>query len=153
MSGYKLKRREFVQVLMSLPLGYALGCSAERRSPAQESLGKLVLALGPWSADDRERAEEFVGRFLTAEHIVGLYLPESNAVIRRLARRFPDGAMALAELDMAVLSPEEREFSLQLVQQLYSFVEVRFHVSKEPRWGECLGERTRYVQAPDWSRL
>ncbi len=148
MSGYSLKRREFIQVLMSLPLGYAVGCSAERRSPAQESLGKLVLALGPWSADDRERAEEFVGRFLAAEHIVGLYMPESNAVIRRLARRFPDGAMALMELDMAALPAEEREFALQFVQQLYSLVEVRFYISNEPRWGECLGERTRYVQAP-----
>jgi hypothetical protein len=37
---------------------------------------------------------------------------------------------------------------MQLVQQLYSLVEVRFYVSNEPRWGECLGERTRYVQAP-----
>ncbi len=148
MSGYSLKRREFIQVLMSLPLGYAVGCAAERRSPVQESLGKLVLALGPWPADDRERAEEFVGRFLAAEHIVGLYMPESNAVIRRLARRFPDGAMALTELDMAALPAEEREFALQLVQQLYSLVEVRFYVSTEPRWGECLGERTRYVQAP-----
>ena len=148
MSGYSLKRREFVQVLMSLPLGYAVACAAERRSPVQELLGKLVLALGPWSADDRERAEEFVGRFLAAEHIVGLYLPESNAVIQRLARRFPDGVMALTELDLALLSAEEREFAMQLVQQLYSLVEVRFHVSNEPRWGECLGERTRYVQAP-----
>ncbi len=148
MSGYSLKRREFIQVLMSLPLGYAVGCAAERRSPVQESLGKLVLALGPWSADDRERAEEFVGRFLAAEHIVGLYMPESNAVIRRLARRFPDGAIALMELDMATLPAEEREFALQLVQQLYSLVEVRLYVSNEPRWGECVGERTRYVQAP-----
>ena len=114
----------------------------------QELLGKLVLALGPWTADDRERAEEFVGRFLAAEHIVGLYLPESNAVIQRLARRFPGGVMALTELDLALLSAEEREFAMQLAQQLYSLVEVRFHVSNEPRWGECLGERTRYVQAP-----
>jgi hypothetical protein len=27
-------------------------------------------------------------------------------------------------------------------------VEVRFLISNEPRWGECLGERTRYIQAP-----
>jgi hypothetical protein len=148
MSGYSLKRREFVQVLMALPLGYAVGCTAERRTPAHESLGKLLLALGPWPADDRERAEEFVGRFLAAEHIVGLYLPESDAVIRRLAGCFPDGGMASTELDFALLSVEEREFAMQLVQQLYSLVEVRFYVSNEPRWGECLGERTRYVQAP-----
>ncbi len=148
MSGYELKRRDFVRVLMSLPLGYAVGCAAERRTPEQESLGKLVLALGPWSANDRGRAEEFAGRFLAAEHIVGLYLPESSAVLESLARRFPERAMSVEELDLAVLNTEEREFLLQLTQQIYSLVEVRFLVSNEPAWGECLGERTLYTQAP-----
>lgn len=148
MSSWEWKRREFVKVLMTLPVGYAIGCRPEGQAPAQESLGNLVFALGPWPAADRERAEEFVARFLAAEHIVGLYLPESEAVIRSLANRFPDGAMASAELDMTLLSAEERELSLQLVQQLYSLVEVRFYISNEPRWGECLGDRTRYVQAP-----
>ena len=148
MSGSEWKRREFLKVLMSLPLGYAVGCAVEPGTPAQESLGKLVLALGPWSDGDRERAEEFVGRFLAAEHLVGLYLPESSGVIQSLARRFPNGAMSVGELDLAVLSAEEREFTVQLVQQLYSLIEVRFEISNEPRWGECLGERTRYTQTP-----
>ena len=148
MNIHEWKRREFVKVLMTLPVGYAIGCRPERQSSAQESLGNLVLALGPWPAADRERAEEFVARFLAAEHIVGLYLPESEAVVRRLARQFPDDAMASAELDMTLLSAEERELCMQLVQQLYSLVEVRFYISDEPRWGQCLGERTRYVQAP-----
>ena len=148
MNSHEWKRREFVKVLMTLPVGYAIGCRPERLSPARESLGNLVLALGPWPAADRERAEEFVARFLAAEHIVGLYLPESEAVVRRLARQFPDDAMASAELDMTLLSAEERELCMQLVQQLYSLVEVRFYISDEPRWGQCLGERTRYVQAP-----
>ncbi len=148
MNSHEWKRREFVKVLMTLPVGYAIGCRPEPQSPAQESLGSLVLALGPWPATDRERAEEFVARFLAAEHIVGLYLPESEAVVRRLARQFPDDAMASAELDMTLLSAEERELCMQLVQQLYSLVEVRFYISDEPRWGQCLGERTRYVQAP-----
>jgi len=148
MSSYEWKRREFVQVLMTLPLGYAIGCRPEPQSQAQESLGNLVLALGPWPATDRERAEEFVARFLAAEHIVGLYLPESEAAVRRLARRYPDGAMATAELDLSLLSAEERELAMQLVEQLYSLIEVRFYIANEPRWGECLGERTRYVRAP-----
>lgn len=148
MSGSVWKRREFVKVLMSLPLGYALGCTLFERTPVQESLGKLVLALGPWTIDDRERAEEFVERFLAAEHLVGLYLPEWNGAILTLARRFPDGAMAVREVDLAALSAEEREFAVQLVQQLYSLIEVRFDIANEPRWGECLGERRRYTQAP-----
>ena len=148
MSGSEWKRRQFVKVLMSLPLGYALGCTVASRTPVQESLGKLVLALGPWSVDDRERAEEFVERFLAAEHLVGFYLPEWSGVIQTQARRFPDGAMSVGEIDLAVLSAEEREFIVQFVQQLYSLIEVRFDVSNEPRWGECLGERTRYTQVP-----
>ncbi len=148
MSRYELKRREFIQALMSLPLGYAVGCAVEQRTAGQESLGKLVSALGPWSADDRGRAEEFTARFLAAEHIVGLYLPESSAVIRSLVRRLPNRALAMGELDMADFTAEERELVVQLVQQLYSLVEVRFLISNEPRWGQCLGERTRYIQAP-----
>ena len=148
MRGYELKRREFIQVLLSLPLGYAVACSREQRPLEQESLSRLVLALGPWSADDRELAEEFVGRFLAAEHMVGLYLPESSTVIQSLARRFPEGVMSVGDVDLATLSEEEREFVVGFIQQLYSLVEVRFFISNEPRWGLCLGERTRYTQAP-----
>ena len=148
MRGYELKRREFIQVLLSLPLGYAVACSGGQRTLEQESLSRLVLALGPWSADDRELAEEFVGRFLAAEHMVGLYLPESSAVIQRLAQRFPEGVMSVGDVDLATLSEEEREFVVGFIQQLYSLVEVRFFISNEPRWGLCLGERTRYTQAP-----
>lgn len=148
MSGYELKRREFIQVLMSLPLGYAVACTGEQETPDQESLRRLVNALGPWSAEDRVRAEEFAARFVAADHTVGLYLPESSTVIRSLASRFPEEAMSVGELDVEALSVEERELVFQLTQQIYSVVEVRFFVSDEPPWGECLGERTRYTQPP-----
>jgi hypothetical protein len=147
--SYELRRREFIQVLVSLPLGYAAAaCAVERRTPGQTALGKLVLAVGPWPAEDGARADEFVGRFLAADHVVGLYLPESSSTILSLARRFPDGAMAVGEVDLGPLPDGERELLVQLTQQIYSLVEVRFYVSSEPRWGECLGERTRYVQPP-----
>jgi hypothetical protein len=150
MNGREWKRREFVKAMMSLPLGYyAAGCAVDSGTPAQEPLAKLVLALGPWSDGDRERAEEFAGRFLAAEQIVGLYLPESRAAIESLASRFPDGAMAVGELDLSALSKEEREFAVPFVQQLYSFIEVRFDIANEPRWGDCLGDRTRYTQVPE----
>ncbi len=146
--SYELKRREFIQVLMSLPLGYALGCAVERMTPGQQALHKLVLALGPWPATDRARAEEFAARFIAADQVVGLYLPEASSVVLRLARRFPDGAMAVDEVDLEGLPTGERELVVQLTQQIYSLVEVRFYVSSEPPWGECLGERTRYTQPP-----
>ncbi len=146
--SYELKRREFIQVLMSLPLGYALGCAVERMTPGQQALHKLVLALGPWPATDRARAEEFAARFLAADQVVGLYLPEASSVVLRLARRFPDGAMAVDEVDLEGLPTGERELVVQLTQQIYSLVEVRFYISNEPPWGECLGERTRYTRPP-----
>jgi hypothetical protein len=147
--SYELKRREFIQVLMSLPLGYvAASCAIERRTPGQMALGRLVLALGPWTAEHGARADEFVGRFLAADHMVGLYLPQSSAAVESLARRFPDGAMAVGEVDLAELPDEERELLVGITQQLYSLIEVRFFVSREPPWGECLGSRERYQQAP-----
>ena len=150
--SYELKRREFIQVLMSLPLGYALGCAGERMTPGQQSLHELVLALGPWPATDRARAEEFAARFLAADQVVGLYLPEASSVLLRLARRFPDGSLAVGEVDLGALPDGERELLVQLVQQIYSLVEVRFYVSSEPPWGGCLGERTRYTKPPAKAR-
>ncbi|MCP4204436.1 MAG: hypothetical protein GY769_21200 [bacterium] len=144
MSRSEWKRRDFLKLMMTLPVGYALGCAVETRTPAQESLGRLVLALGPWSQGERERAQEFAERFLAAEHLVGLYLPESSGVIRSLAQRFPKGAMAVGELELGALPSEERELAVELVQQLYSLIEVRFEISNEPRWGECQGERTLF---------
>jgi len=149
MSASEWKRREFISVLLSLPLGYTLGCTIKSGSPAQEALGKLVLALGPWSNADRERADEFVRRFLAAEQHVGLYLPKWNGAIESLARRFPDGAMSVGVVDLSALSTQEREFAVQFVQELYSLIEVRFEIAHEPRWGQCLGERTRHTQAPE----
>jgi len=149
--SYELRRREFIQVLMSLPLGYALGCAVERMTPGQQSLHELVLALGPWPTTDRARAEEFAARFLAADDVVGLYLPESSSLILSLARRFPDGAMAVGEVDLEALPDGERELLVGLTQQIYSIIEVRFYVSSEPPWGECLGGRERYTQAPGYA--
>jgi hypothetical protein len=146
--SYELKRREFIQVLMSLPLGYAVACAPEQRSPAQQSLRKLVLVAGPWPEERRSQAEELAERFLAADHIVGLYLPESGAAVESLAARFPDGAMAVGEIDLQGLPADERTVLIELVQQLYSLLEVRFYVSNEPPWGECQGDRSRYTQAP-----
>jgi hypothetical protein len=148
MSHLEWKRREFVRVLLSLPLGYAVGCGVGSGMTAQDALGKLVLALGPWAERERKQAEEFVSRFLAAEHLVGLYIQESHEVIRSLASRFPDGAIAISELDLASLPAEERRFIIPFVEQLYSLVEVRFYIASEPRWGVCVGERTRYTLAP-----
>jgi hypothetical protein len=153
MNGNDLDRREFVQLMVALSAGFAIGCeSNESRpgagslSPAEESLLALVLALGPWPESDRAKAEDFAGRFVA--YAGGLYLSESTNVVQSLANRLPADAMALTELDLKDLTAEERELTIQLTQQLYSFIEVRFYVANEPPWGECLGDRTRYTLAP-----
>ena len=123
MSRHDLKRREFLEILMSLPLGAAIACAAESGRPlsdvplsAQQAMQKLVRVLGPWSESDRDHADAFAPRFVAAGHIVG--------------------------------SEQERELLLQLARDLYSLVEVRFFVSGIPPWGECLGDRTWHTRAP-----
>jgi hypothetical protein len=153
MSRHDLKRREFLEILMSLPLGAAIACSADSGRPlsdvplsAQEAMKKLVGVLGPWTEGDQ--VEAFAPRFVAASHIVGSYFGESRAVLESLAARFPDGAMAVADIDLAALPEEERELLVQLARDLYSLVEVRFFVSNVPPWGECIGDRTWHTRAP-----
>ena len=155
MKGDDLDRREFVQLMVALSAGFAIGCDSEDRgsggvaadlSPAEDSLRALVLALGPWPESDREKAEDFAGRFVT--YAGGLYLPESTETIQGLATRLPADATALNEIDLKGLSGNERELLIRLTEQLYSFIEVRFYLANEPPWGECLGDRTRYTRPP-----
>jgi hypothetical protein len=154
MSRHDLKRREFLEILMSLPLGAAIACGAESGRPisdvplsTQDAMTKLVRVLGPWSESETSRAEAFAPRFVAASHIVGPYF-QSPAALESLARRFPDDAMALAEIDLEALPTQERELLVQLARDLYSLVEVRFFVSSIPPWGECLGDRTWHTRAP-----
>jgi hypothetical protein len=155
MSRHELKRREFLEMLMALPLGAAIACSSEAGRPlsdvpisAQEAMKKLVRVLGPWSDAEMAQAEDFAQRFVAASHIVGSYFQESRAALESLAARFPDGVMTVAEINLGDLPGEERELVVQLTRDLYSLVDVRFFVSGIPPWGECLGDRTWHTRAP-----
>ena len=56
---------------------------------------------------------------------------------------------AFADLAVStVLTEDEREFVVELTQQLYGLVDVRFFISNKPRWDVCQSERTRYTWAP-----
>jgi hypothetical protein len=159
MSGQKLGRRQFLQFAIlrpvSLPILLAIGCTPGRDkgvvlepelSP-EESLKKLILLLGPWPRTEKEKADNFASRFLNAEHAVTAYLPGSNRLVQDLAHRFPSGVMAIKKIDLGKLSAKERELLIKLTKQLYSFIEIRFHVSGEPPWGECQPNRTLYQGA------
>ncbi|UCC84762.1 MAG: hypothetical protein JSW46_07535 [Gemmatimonadota bacterium] len=155
MRNHDPERRQFVKLVASLPVAFAFGCDTERyRSAAdapplspEESLRKLVLMLGPWRAGDTG-AEDFAARFVASSYAGGQYLPGSAEMVQSLARRFPDGEMAVSEVDLGQLPADERQLLLNLVSHIYSLIEVRFFVANEPPWGACQGDRTRHTRAP-----
>lgn len=155
MKGWEQDRRDFLKLLAALPVVYVFGCEAGEAPPAgraqlpgaDDSLRKLIRLLGPW--DDARRADDFVRRFLGAESAVGPYLPDRGLSIQRLAGRFPDSAAPLDTVSLGEIPEPERELLLELTRQLYSFIEVRFLISKEPPWGECQPrDPLRYTRAP-----
>ena len=150
------QRRELLKLFMTLPVGLTVACKGggpeamDRSAFAspEESLGKLVRLLGPWSEGDERAAERFAERFLAAPHAAGSYLPESAEVVQSLAARFPSETIGLQEIDLDSLPPDEQELLLTLVKQLYSLVEVRFDVAGEPPRGECPEDRLLHTRAP-----
>lgn len=149
-------RRTVLRFLLTLPLALFLGCRSRLLAPTaaaplpspEAALRRLVLLVGPWGEGERKQAEDFARRFLAAENAVSPYLPDSAALVQSLAGRFPAGAMAVGEIDLAALPAGERELLLQLTRQIYTYVEVRFFVNGEPSWGECQKDHMRYTRAP-----
>lgn len=145
-----INRRQFLELLVSLPAAYMIPvqevkADIESHLSPEDSLKKLIFVVGPWPADDRKEAEDFARRFLKSEHATGGYL-QSGELLQSLARRFPETTMAIKEIDLHKLPAEERDLLMNLVKQIYNLIEVKFYVSHEPPWGECEGERTRYIQ-------
>jgi hypothetical protein len=149
-------RRTVLRFLLTLPLTLFFGCKTRVLTPAsegsapspEEALHRLVLLVGPWDEGQREQAEDFARRFLATENAVSPYLPASATAVQNLAGRFPAGAMAVGEIDLASLPEEERELLLQLSRQLYTYIEVRFFVNGEPPWGQCQKDHLRYTRTP-----
>lgn len=155
MKEYDHERRQFLKLAISLPIAFVIGCDLERKPEAkapilnpEESLKKLIFVLGPWSAKDKEKAEDFAKRFLKVEYVSSAYLQESSELVQSLASRFTAESIAIKEIDLRSLTKEEQKLLIILVQQLYSFVEVRFYVSNEPPWGECQGSNKWHTQNP-----
>ncbi len=145
-------RRRFLELsskaLITLPLVSAIGCDLDN-SPilsSEESLKKLIFLIGPWSKSEKQIAENFVKRFIKFNHTES-YLPGSSKLVQSLANRYSLETMAINEINMKNLPSEERELLIILTQQLYSFVEVRYYVAKEPPWGQCQGNQW-HTRAP-----
>lgn len=149
-----LNRRQFLNLgskfLISLPVACAIGC-VSKKTPIlnpKDSLKKLILLLGPWPNSEKQKAEDFVRRFLKAKHAVEPYLPESGQLVQSLASRFSAETMAIGEINLQNLPVEERELLIKLTQQLYTFVEVRFDAINEPPWGHCQGNVKWHTRTP-----
>ncbi len=149
-------RRLVLRGLVSLSMAFAFGRvwypfkaadAASHLSP-RASLKKLILLLGPWDGVEMDIAEDFASRFVDAKHVGGAYLPEAGMLIQRLASRFPAATTATNEINLSDLPAKEREVLIALVKQFYSLIEVRFIVSDEQPWGECLNDAMRHTRAP-----
>ncbi|NIS60151.1 MAG: hypothetical protein GTO13_05425 [Proteobacteria bacterium] len=155
------KRRQFLRLLISLPMGSVIGWNLDRYESLayartltpEESLKKLILLLGPWPITDNKKAEDFARRFLKSKHAVGPYLPVSSKLVQSLASRFSDGTLAIKEIDLRSLPAKEKELLMKLVGHLYSLIEVRFDVSNWPPYGECQDDPTWYTQAPTLGKI
>lgn len=147
-------RRDFLRLLLSLPAVLSVGLEpgmilADDRIEVPGPVGsfeKLIYSLGPWSKTEREKAEDFAGRFL--KHTASSYLTRPAETINRLAGRFSSEDMAMETINLKELPPEETQLLTDLLEQLYTLVEVRFHVLNEPPQGECLNDRLRYTRPP-----
>ncbi|MHC4369455.1 MAG: hypothetical protein ACYSW8_17735 [Planctomycetota bacterium] len=160
MSSRKLGRREFLWLAVSgpvsLPILSSAGCDSPKRTPTvlapqlgpKESLKKLILMVGPWPADQREQANDFTRRFLANGHTLAPYLPQSSKSIQSLAGRFPNDMMFAEKIDLARLPTDERRLLTNLTAHLYSFVETRYMLCKQPPQGECQSAGLPYTSAP-----
>ncbi len=153
-----LNRRQFInlgsKVVLSLPIVSTIGCGLSKTSSLdpKDSLKKLILLLGPWSTAEKQKADDFAKRFLDVKPYVDMYLSESGKLVQSLAGRFPDGTMAISEINLQNLPIKENEMLVNLTKQLYSFVEVRFDVAHEPPWGHCQQDRLWHTRPPMLSK-
>jgi len=147
-------RRDFLRFLLSLPAVLSVGNEpgtvlADDRIEVldpEDSLKELIFSLGPWSKAEREKAEDFAGRFL--KYAASSYLTKPAGTINRLAGRFSSEDMVVKTINLKELPPEEKQLLTDLLEKLYTLVEVRFHVLHEPPQGECLDDRLRYTRSP-----
>ncbi len=155
MADHDPGRRQFLGLLLAAPMVAALDYQSalarlEAPAPGREAaLKQLVLQLGPWTPAEEAEAVDFAARFLAAEQIAGPYLAQSPETLQGLAGRFASEVAPLHDIDLSALSEEERELLLGLVQQLYSFVEIRDFIGDEPPIGVCgVGPEKRHTVAP-----
>ncbi len=151
MKKWSYSRRDFLKFLSLLPVGFMFGCGKEsdseetrEQSETKESFKKLVLALGPWSSNQKAEAENFAERFVTASANTD---PYSDGLIKKIARRIRDNSIGLKKIDLGNFPKDERTVLIQFVQQLYSYLEIRNIITGEPIFGMCQTDNLYYTKA------
>ncbi len=148
-----LTRRKFViqssRLLAFLPIAGAVGCfsNTDSKLSPEDTLKKLIYIVGPWNVTDKLAAENFAKRFLQTSH-ADPYLPKSVGIIQSLTKQLTEETIALKEIGLDNIPNEEQVVLLNLIKQVYSFVEVRFYVSNEPPWGQCPGSSKWHTKIP-----
>lgn len=148
-----ITRRRFViqssRLLAFLPIAAAVGCfsNTDSKLSPEDALKRLIYIVGPWTLEDKLRAENFAKRFLQTSH-ADPYLPKSVKLIQSLTEELSEEIIAVKEIGLDNIPEEEQEILLNLTKQLYSFVEVRFYVSNEPPWGQCQDSSKWHTRIP-----
>jgi hypothetical protein len=130
------------------------GGTAPQARDLADALAIVVTAIGPWRPGDREVAAALVGQFV-GQH-VGQFAGrdaeqdrEPARAIASLARRLGPDAYAVDDIDLAALSPAERDALLALTRDLYAALPVRYYAVGEPPPGTCVGDPSWHTQAPE----
>jgi len=152
MKKLNYSRRDFLKFLSLLPIGFMFGCGSESEDgeetseqlETEESFKKLILALGPWSSNQKAEAENFAERFVAAS---GNTDPYPDGLIQKIAGRIPDRSIKLKKIDLGNFPEGERKLLIQFVQQLYSYLEIRNIITGEPVFGMCQADNLYYTKA------
>lgn len=120
----------------------ALGCrQKERLLSVDDAWTAIVVALGPWSPQDRELAREFAAIYRTANRPV-----PAGVVLPKLAGKLATATSTGVQL--SALSVRERAMVEMIVGDIYNSPQVFGYIRGEPPLGQCIGDRTRYTRSP-----
>lgn len=149
MKKLNYSRRDFLKFLSLLPIGFMFGCRSESENAMEQleteaSFKKLILALGPWSSNQKAEAENFAERFVAASANTD---PYPDGLIQKIATRIPDNSIGLKKIDLGNFPNDERKLLIQFVQQLHNYLEIRNIITGEPVFGMCQTDNLYYTKA------
>ncbi len=137
-------------MLAVIPLFHFIGCKddASIESSIKKDLKKLIIAFGPWPSIDRSIAEDFAERFVNAHHLTQSYLHKKADLLITISNKIPKNSISIESLDLSKFSSEEHDLIMNLCDQIYNLVEVRYFISNMPPWGECQIDELFYSKMP-----